>query len=85
MLPFTWKRATISTTPGCVSERCGVNEIMTSFLLYAVYDGNFGAAGLGGGSAGATGGVKSNKLAVGGVATCGGAGGAGESKRLRMS
>jgi hypothetical protein len=54
-------------------------------LLYAVYDGSFGDAGLGGGAAGVTGEVKSNKLAVDGGSAGDGADGEGESKRLRMS
>lgn len=85
--PFTRNRARISTTPGCVVERCGVREITRSFLLYALYDGRFGVAGLGGGAAAVTGGLKSNKLeaAAGGAAACGEAEGAGESKRLRIS
>jgi hypothetical protein len=84
--PFTWNRARISTTPGCVVERCGVREITRSFLLYALYDGRFGVAGLGGGAAVITVGLKSNKLeAAGGGAACGEAEGAGESKRLRIS
>lgn len=55
-------------------------------MLYALYDGRFGVAGLGGGAAAVTGGLKSNKLetAAGGAA-CGEAEGAGESKRLRIS
>ena len=55
-------------------------------MLYALYDGRFGVAGLGGGAAAVTGGLKSNKLeaAVGGAA-CGEAEGTGESKRLRIS
>ena len=61
----------------------------TSFLLYAVYDGTFGAAGLDGGAAGVTGVVlRSNKLAadVGGACwACGEAEGEGESKRPRIS
>ena len=86
-LPFTWNRARISTTPGCVVERCGVSEMTTSFLLYALYDGRFGAAGLGGGAAGV---FRSNKLvaAAGGACwACGEAegAGAGESKRPRIS
>jgi hypothetical protein len=89
MLPFTWNRARISTTPGCAVERCGVSEMTTSFLLYAAYDGRFGAAGLGGGAAGATGELRSNKLAaadVGGACwACGEAEGVGESKRPRIS
>ena len=82
----------MSTTPGCVVECCGVSETKRSFLLYAVYDGKFGAAGLGGGAAGVTGGLRSNKLeaaaAEGGGACCAcgeGAEGAGESKRPRIS
>lgn len=88
MLPFTWNRARISTTPGCVVERCGVSEMTTSFLLYALYDGILGAAGLGGGAAGVTGVLRSNKLAaaVGGACwACGEAEGVGESKRPRIS
>jgi hypothetical protein len=81
----------MSTTPGCVVERCGVSETARSFLLYTVYDGIFCAAGLGGGAAGVTGGLRSNKLAaaVGGTGACWAcgetAGGAGESKRPRIS
>ena len=56
-------------------------------MLYALYDGRFGVAGLGGGAAAVTGGLKLNKLeaAAGGAAACGGAEGAGESNRLRIS
>jgi len=79
----------MSTAPGCVVERCGVKEITTSFLSYAVYDDSLGAAGLGGGAAtGVTGEVRSNKLdaaAAGGEACGGAAEGAGESNRPRMS
>lgn len=89
-LPFTWNRARISTSPGCVAERCGVSEIKRSFLLYAVYDGRLGAAAVagfgGGGAAVVSIGIRSNKLeaaALGGA--CGGADGAGESKRPRIS
>ena len=60
---------------------------MRSFLLYAVYDGRFGAAGLGGGAAVVSIGLRSNKLVAAAVlgGACGGAEGAGESKRLRIS
>lgn len=62
---------------------------MRSFLLYAVYDGRLGVAvaGFGGGGAAVVSiGIRSNKLeaaALGGA--CGGADGAGESKRPRIS
>ena len=59
-----------------------------SFLLYTAYDGRFGVAGLGGGAAGVTGVLRSNKLAaaVGGACwACGEVEGAGESKRPRIS
>ena len=36
LLPVTWNRARMSTTPFCVADRCGVSEIVKSFLLYAV-------------------------------------------------
>lgn len=89
VLPFTWNRARISTTPGCVVERWGVSEMTTSFLLYAVYDGRFGVAGLGTGAAtGVTGGLRSNKLMAAEGGACwdsGEAEGVGESKRPRIS
>ena len=88
VLPFTWNRVRISTTPGCVVERCGVSEMTTSFLLYAAYDGRFGAAGLGGGAVGVAGVLRSNKLmaAEGGACwACGDVEGVGESKRPRIS
>jgi len=85
VLPFTWNRARMSTTPGCVVERCGVSEMRTSFLLYAVYDGGLGAAGLGGGAAGVSVVLMSNQLMAAEGGACGGAEGAGESKRPRIS
>ena len=51
VLPVTWNRAKIFTTPGLCGEVCGVSEIRSSFLSYAGYAVNFGAgaaAGCGG-------------------------------------
>lgn len=50
VLPVTWKRARMFTTPGFCGDVCGVSEMRSSFLSYAGYAVSRGtAAGCGGG------------------------------------
>lgn len=83
VLPVTWNLAKMLTTPGRNGDVCGVSDILSSFLSYAGYAVNRGAAGCACG-----GGVCVCGKVNAGDATAGGGVGAEagvESKRPRMS